>query len=215
MGKLGLGLVILYASSLLSHGGTATYSANDKDVMEGAPPPCPWYRPGEWQVDLWGAAASPFNERSNDRYLNRATAWGGGVDLKYFFTKSIGFGLEGLFLDARQNVAGGGLASFTYRYPIGCSRFSPYAWGGLGATAGGSHIVRFSRESDLASQSSEEIHGNETVDNTSTNLTAQLGLGLQFRFTPHMGFMADYAWNFRESRDNDFGMVRLGVTLAY
>jgi len=172
--------------------------------MEGAPPPCPWYRPGEWQVDLWGAAASPWNERSNDRYLNRATAWGGGVDLKYFLTKSIGLGLEGLLLDARQNIAGGGLATFTYRYPIGCSRFSPYAWAGVGATAGGSHTVH-----DQANRT------NDIVDNSGANLAGQVGLGLQFRFTPPMGFMADYAWNFLESRDNNFGMVRLGVTLAY
>jgi outer membrane autotransporter protein len=126
------------------------------------------------------------------------------VDLKYFFTKSIGLGFEGLLLDGRDNIAGGGLATITYRYPIGCSRFSPYAWAGVGATAGGSHTVR--------------DQGNRTshiLDNSGANLTGQVGLGLQFRFNPHMGFMADYAWNFLESRDNNFGMVRLGVTLAY
>jgi len=205
MGKCGLGLVVvLYASSLLCYGGTATYSDNDKDVMEGAPPPCPWYRPGEWQLDLWGAAASPWNERNDDRYLNRATAWGGGIDLKYFFTKSIGLGLEGLLLHARQNTAGGGLATFTYRYPIGCSRFSPYAWAGVGATGGGSHSAR-----------DHENRTNEILDDSGANLTGQVGLGLQFRFHPQMGFMADYAWNFLEGRDNNFGMVRLGVTVAY
>jgi hypothetical protein len=162
--------------------------------MEGAPPPCWRYRPGEWEFALWGAVASPSNELHDDRFLKHDAAWGSGVDIKYFFTKSIGLGVEGLVLDARDNVAGGGLATLTYRYPIGCSRFAPYAWGGLGATGGG-----FRRESD----------------NTAVNLTGQVGVGLQFRFASHAGFMADYVWNFLEARDNDFGMVRFGVTLAY
>jgi hypothetical protein len=162
--------------------------------MEGAPPPCWRYRPGEWEFALWGAVASPSNELHDDRFLKHDAAWGSGVDIKYFFTKSIGLGVEGLVLDARDNVAGGGLATLTYRYPIGCSRFAPYAWGGLGATGGG-----FRRESD----------------NTAVNLTGQVGVGLQFRFASHAGFMADYVWNFVEARDNDFGMVRFGVTFAY
>ncbi len=193
MGKLGLGVVILFASAVLCRGGTAAYSADDKDVIEGAPTPCWRYRPGEWEFGLWGAAASPSNEIHDDRYLHRATAWGGGLDLKYFFTKSIGLGLEGLALDAKDNVAGGGLATFTYRYPIGCSRFSPYAWGGLGVMAGGSRAS----------------------DDNEAKLAGQAGVGLQFRFAAHAGVMADYVWNFLESRDNDCGMVRFGVTFAY
>ena len=194
MGKFGFGLVVLYASSIFCYGGTATYSSDNKEMMEGPPPPCWRFRPGEWEFSFWGAAASPSNELRDDRYLNRGTAWGGGVDIKYFFTKSIGLGLEGIALDARDNVAGGGLATFTYRYPIGCSRFAPYAWAGLGATAGGTQ---------------------RSVDTTDVNLTGQIGVGLQFRYASHAGFMADYVWNFLERRDNDFGMVRFGVTLAY
>jgi hypothetical protein len=86
----------------------------------------------------------------HDRYLDADHAWGGGVDAKYFFKRYFGIGIEGFGLNARQSypdvfinfgnvgggtnfartshsreLIGGALATFTFRYPIGCSRFAP------------------------------------------------------------------------------------------
>src|SRR5438067_538627 len=69
---------------------------------------------------------------SNDRFINRDNALGGGVDIKYFFSKYWALGAEGFIIDCNDNSGGAGLATFTFRYPIGCSRFAPYAFGGFG-----------------------------------------------------------------------------------
>ena len=75
--------------------------------------------------------AIDIGEVSHDRFLNRDGAWGGGGDIKYFFSKYWALGVEGFALDANDNIAGAGLGTFTFRWPIGCSRFAPYVFGGL------------------------------------------------------------------------------------
>jgi hypothetical protein len=99
----------------------------------------------------------------HDTYLEADHAWGGGIDVKYFLKRYFGLGIEGFGLNARRsfgtvtvlpplpgmigtNVAfgtgheerliGGLLGTFTFRYPIGCSRFAPYLWVGGGAIFG-------------------------------------------------------------------------------
>ncbi len=61
--------------------------------------------------------------------------WGGG-DLKYFWPRYFGAGVEGFVLNS-DNVSGAVLGTLTVRYPIGCSRFAPYGFAGVGAFFGG------------------------------------------------------------------------------
>ena len=87
-------------------------------------PPCPqWYGDREWNVNLWGTYAFTNTEfapnpslidivqstseggpvlGTYDRYIGGDHAWGGGGDIKYFFCRYAGVGVEGFALDANK-----------------------------------------------------------------------------------------------------------------
>ena len=161
MKKLNLILIILSAFCGVAFAGTAV----DKTVVA----PCPtWYGDNEWNVGLWGAYAFTGTEFAPnldlvdlivstteghtvlgtfDKYLGGDHAWGGGMDIKYFFARYFGVGVQGFGLSAKRSgfdidsrpldgvffaekttdrrVVGSVLGTFTLRYPIPCSRFSP------------------------------------------------------------------------------------------
>src|ERR1700730_17470180 len=123
MRKLALTLMGLFALSAFVFAGTE-YSG--KEMKQVAPPPCPeWYGDTEWNVAVWGAYAfggsndvdvhflnnNPNNvilsaERSD--FLGEDGGWGGGIDIKYFFHRYFGIGLEGygLFTDHDRITSG-------------------------------------------------------------------------------------------------------------
>src|SRR5207237_137036 len=100
-----------------------------------------------------------------DRYIGGDHAWGGGGDIKYFFRRYFGVGIEAFALDAKkggfdidlrpldnvflhdrfshQRTISSVLGTFTLRYPIAGSRFAPYAWAGGGAIFGGGESDQF------------------------------------------------------------------------
>src|SRR5436189_5985435 len=68
-----------------------------------APPPCPeWYADREFNVSLWGTYVFTGSTWENDTYMHADHAWGGGIDLKYFFMRYIGVGIEGWVGDSGQ-----------------------------------------------------------------------------------------------------------------
>ncbi len=161
---LGLGL---FASAAFAGVG---YSGKEMKQVA-APPPCPeWYADNEFNVSLWGTYIFTGTEWKNDRYLESDHAWGGGIDAKYFFHRYFGVGVEGWMVDSRQTREndfvdvsdgifqqtfnhvhkgiGAVLGTVTLRYPIPCTRFSPYIFGGGGGIFGGGQrpINRFFRE---------------------------------------------------------------------
>ena len=167
-------------------------------------------------------------EREVDLYVETDHAWGGGIDAKYFFKRFFGIGLEGFILDARQSYAditfgvpgpfhfgtlytrqtiGSGLATFTLRYPIRCSRFAPYGWVGGGAIFGGGQVTL------------GHIGPNDSFTTTrsdaETKLMGQFGAGFEVRITPHIGWTNDFSWNVVDGRDNNFGMARTGINFAF
>ena len=239
-----LTLQILCAACALSYAGSESYSGKDQEIVQQAPAPCEWYRAHEWDFSFWGTFAfsgnpglidsfrtgdfdnesqidSTTNEHidigaaRHDRFLNRDNALGGGLDVKYFFNKYMGIGAEGFIVDSDFNEGGGGLGTFTFRYPIGCSRFAPYAWAGGGVTAGGSHTVRFFNESNKQNGSEPEFRADQRIGNKHAEAAGQVGAGLEIRITRHIGVMTDFAWNMLSGPDNNFGMARGGVTLSY
>jgi len=147
---------------------------------------------------------SNFNEHINigqvsqNELFGRDDVFGGGVDVKYFWSRYFGAGLEGVGLAAKRNFAGGGLATITARYPLG--RFAPYATGGLGFIDGGSTEFKFFNE-DLTFAGGNVSHEREfwTVDpvnNHHLRGLGQIGAGMEYRLTCHIGLMADFTWNF-------------------
>ncbi len=228
MKKLILSLLGVAAISSIGFAGTETYSGKEMKQVAG-PPPCPeWYADREFNVGLWGTYVFTGNEWRNDRYIESDHAWGGGIDLKYFFWRYIGVGIEGWAVDARRSfeevtgtevfqfsgighesrAVGSVLGTLTLRYPIPCTRFSPYIFGGGGGIFGGGETTRFVTTGPLPTIRTEET-GSES------RAIGQVGAGLEFRFTPHIGWINDFSWNFVNGPDNNFGMVRSGVNFAF
>jgi hypothetical protein len=227
MKKLIVSLLGVAAISSIGFAGTETYSG--KEMKQVAPPPCPeWYADREFNVGLWGTYVFTGNDWRNDRYIEADHAWGGGIDLKYFFWRYIGVGIEGWAVDARRSfeevtgtevfqfsgighesrAVGSVLGTLTLRYPIPCTRFAPYVFGGGGGIFGGGERTRFVTTGPLPTIRTEQT-------DSESKAIGQVGAGLEVRFTPHIGWINDFSWNFVDGRDNNFGMVRSGINFAF
>jgi hypothetical protein len=176
-----------------------------------------------------GAPGFFFGDSRGDTYLEADHAWGGGVDAKYFWHKYFGFGFEGFVVDAKRTqfdfngapTAGGfvftktddsraigsALGTFTFRFPIGCSRFAPYGFAGIGGIFNGG-------EKDRIVPAGPATFTTEHTDSTS-KLMGQFGGGVEVRFTRHIGWINDFSWNVVDGGKNNFGMARSGINFAF
>src|SRR5260370_6101129 len=153
-------LSCLLGFALVASAAFAGVGYSGKEIKQVAPPPCPeWYADREFNISLWGTYAFTGTNWINDRCIEADHAWGGGIDLKYFFMRYIGVGIEGWVVQAPQarqntyvdfsdgaflnniqrqnNLIGSVLGTLTLRYPIPCTRFAPYIFGGGGGIFGG------------------------------------------------------------------------------
>jgi hypothetical protein len=230
MKKFALAILVLLSVGLVARAG------EDNGIKQVAPPPCPeWYADNEWNVNLWGAYLFTGNDWADDEYLEADHAFGGGLDIKYFFHRYFGVGIEGFAARATREtfnstfnpptiifdtgrdtrMVGAVLGTFTLRYPIACSRFAPYIWGGGGAIFGGGE------RDEIVSDGfggigivpvpifHTEHHGAEVEG------IGQVGAGFEVRFTRHIGWTNDFSWNFVTRDNSDFGMVRSGINFAF
>jgi len=169
-----------------------------------------------------------------DRFLGGDHAWGGGVDAKYFFHRYFGVGIEGFGLDAHEkhydftdfgdgefdrdtehHAVGGVLGTLTLRYPIPCTRFSPYVWAGGGGIFGGEN-ERPIRGIFIPPTGGPGTPFTETVTHDDeTRGMGQFGGGVEVRITPHIGWIADFSWNVVDGPHNNFGMARTGINFAF
>src|SRR6266513_681186 len=141
---------------------------------------------------------------SKNQLFARDDVWGGGADVKYFWSRYFGVGIEGVGLAAKTNFAGGGLLTLTGRYPFG--RFAPYVTGGIGFIDGGATLYKFFNEkhhfvNGVVSGPPPNFGEREfwTVDPVANNhvrALGQIGAGLEFRVTCHIGLMAAVTGNF-------------------
>jgi len=250
-------ILTLYLSALLGSlcvaGPESKGWAQVKQVVP--QPPVEWYGPNEWVLGLWAAYAFT-NDNQNQRFhfsnkefadadrefdstgqpvfLGESRqgfmddhAWGGGGDVKYFWNRYLGVGLEGFAL-TRDNTVGAVLGTLTARFPIGHSRFAPYVFGGVGGLFGAEtkQTDFFFTEQHVApgveEGETETITGrNNNSDNA--RVIGQVGGGLEVRLKRPsetsklaVGVMGDFTWNFTGGNNNqNFGMARFGLTLAY
>ncbi len=191
---------------------TGNYDTLDTDIFDSA---------NTGRPDIFGETETiNTGHTSRDRLTGKDNTWGGGADVKFFFNKYFGLGAEGFVLAAR-NAVGAGLGTATFRFPIGCSRFAPYVWGGFGALGGGGGYDHFFNEHPRRQQSGDaatEKFYDRFVPDNHTRVDGQIGAGIEIRITRHIGVMGDFAWNFiggQDSDNQDFGMVRSGITLSY
>jgi len=205
----------------------------DKSVTTADETPS-WYAAREFNVQLWGTYLATANEYRQDRYLQADHAWGGGLDAKYFFNRYMAVGMEAYAVTRTASVShifvnppvftatkvtvddtrtiGAGLATFTFRYPIGTSRFAPYVFAGGGVIAGGAQKLRH-EFNPIAPPGTDPSHTSFVGDETKA--IGQFGGGLEIRLTPRVGFINDFGWNVVDGRDNNFGMARTGINLAF
>jgi len=219
-------------------------------------PPCPeWYGDREWNVNIWGTYAFTNTEfapnpslmdivqstseggpvlSTYDRYIGGDHAWGGGADIKYFFCRYAGVGVEGFALDAHKpgfdifedqsvpifvhqrinhdHTIGSVLGTLTLRYPIPCTRFAPYAWAGVGAIFGGGERDTLHTQGPpdaFAVNAQTEHFGSET------KVLSQFGAGLEFRFSRHVAMINDLSFGVIDGPKNNFGMFRSGLNFAF
>ena len=230
-----------------------------KDLKQTAPSPCPeWYADNEWNVNIWGTYLFTNTDYSRnfdlvdvlqstvegagvlgeyDRYVGDDHAWGGGGDIKYFFYRYFGVGLEGYVVNARKGAfdifesqrlgvfeserithhraIGAFLGTFTLRYPVPCTRFAPYAWAGVGAIFGGGerdslHAESFVNPPDAFVSDAHTVHYGSY-----TTAVGQFGAGLETRITPKIGWTNDVSFSVIEGPRNNFGQVRTGINFAF
>lgn len=246
MKKTVFAILGVFSLSAFAYAGAEPLSGKDKEVVQPAPSLTEWYRDNEWNVGIWGTYVFTGNGGeeapnqgivlwSSDRYLGTDDAWGGGIDLKYFFHRYFGVGIEGyglavhreppqvnnvvegqngtpVTLHDEDRFVGAVLGTFTLRYPIGDSRFAPYIFGGLGAIFGGGDVEHLEFTGGIGNGTDyfEVYRGGD-----STKLLGQLGGGLEVRCTRHIGVMADFSWNVVDGPQNNFGMVRSGINFAF
>jgi hypothetical protein len=110
-------------------------------------------------------------------------------------------------------VIGGVLGTLTLRYPIPCSRFAPYVFGGAGGIFGGGQ----KQVNERFVEPGEGFDILATTGHTDSEARAigQIGGGMEIRLTPHIGWVSDFSWNFVDGPNNNFGMVRTGVNFAF
>jgi hypothetical protein len=236
-------------------------SAGEMEMKQtAAAAPCPeWYGDMEWNVSLWGTYVftnTDYNPNldvadliqstteghtvagSFDRYIGNDHAWGGGGDIKYFFHRYFGIGIEGFVLDAHkrsfeidlrpldgvfvgrnideERAVGAVLGTLTLRYPIRCSRFAPYGWAGLGAIFGGGESDSVTTQ-PIAGLPNEfpTVNAQSHHDDGETKLMGHFGFGLETRFTRNIGWMNDLSWGVIDGSKNNFTMIRSGLNFSF
>ncbi len=253
MKRLTLILILFSAFGGLAYSGTE-YSG--KAMKQVAPGPCPeWYGDNEWNVNLWGTYVftnTDYNPNlwlvdivqstsegnpvvgTFDKYIGGDHAWGGGGDIKYFFHRYFGVGVEGFIVNAHktgfdifedqrvpiftriktrhERTIGAILGTFTLRYPVPCTRFAPYAFAGGGAIFGGG-------ESDTlithGPPDAFEVDARTRHFAGETKLLGHFGFGLETRITRHIGWTNDLSWGVIDGPKNNFTLIRSGLNIAF
>lgn len=217
-------ILVLLAEGAIA--GSETYTRDTKSVV---PPSCPqWYADNEFNLSLSGVYAFTSDPWTEDTYLGVDHAWGGAIDAKYFIHRHFGLGVQGFLVRAKTHdvgdngfsrfalsdddthAVGGILGTFTFRFPINCSRVAPYVWLGGGGIWGGGRAHEF-----IVDPSQPLGVVRHEFDDSQGKLVGQVGGGFEVRFTPHCGWLNDFSWNIVSGSNNNFGMARTGINFAF
>jgi opacity protein-like surface antigen len=213
MKKVTLTLCAVAAMASAAFAGTSTYSGKEMKQVEQAP--CPtWYADNEWNVGVSGIYAFNVDDDDDNFFFddNWDDAWGGALDVKYFFRRNFGIGVQafGLSVDRDDNFGGfdddddwswGTVGTFTMRFPIACSRFAPYVWIGGGG---------YWHDEEFVS-----VTGASFDNDDDGKFMGQIGAGFEVRFTQHVGMTTDISYNDVEGGDHDFFQLRAGLNFAF
>jgi len=146
-----------------------------------------YYRANELSVDLFGTASEgryTLEHWSGPR-VRQNTEFGAGAGLNYFITRYVGIGADAYSENTSGAFIDSASANLILRLPLGESGFAPYAFGGGG------------RQFDLG-----------------TVWFGQAGVGLEYRFSPHVGLLLDVR-GVVPDETKYYGLARLGLRFAF
>ena len=157
----------------------------------------------ELQIDVFGAYAD--GNSSSHAGPIRDHGWGGGIGINYFFTRNVGVGVDGIWLDAKENAGAGNndnnddggkafhnvTGSLIFRLPMDASCLAPYVFVG-----GGFHV-----------------DGDQWA-------SAHGGVGLEYRIVPNkVGIFVDARWTYFGDRygagDQNNFLGKAGVRFVF
>ena len=146
-----------------------------------------FYRANELSLDVFGTASVgeyTINHPSEAR-VRRNTRLGAGLGVNYFFTRYLGVGVDAYSENTTGAFVDSGSVNFIGRLPLGDSGFAPYAFGG----------------------------GGYQWDMTKARF-AQVGAGMEYRFTPNVGAFVDARWVLPDEA-RYYGVARLGLRFSF
>jgi hypothetical protein len=145
------------------------------------------YRAQETSLDLFasGSVRQESIEQPSGFRTRDDLELGAGVGLNHFFTRNFGLGGEVYSENTTGSFIDNASINFIGRLPLGESGFAPYAFGGLG------------RQFDPIELS-----------------FAQVGAGMEYRFTPEVGVFSDVRYVLTDGAA-DHGLIRVGLRLTF
>lgn len=145
------------------------------------------YRNQELSVDVFGLGTlgeSTIEHMSYDRF-KRDSNWGAGVGVNYFFCRNFGVGGEAFSTDTDGPFVDNATVNLILRLPLADTGLAPYVFGGAG--------YQF--------DSAKKWFG-------------EGGIGLEYRFLPHVGLFTDARAMVPESTKYT-GMARAGLRVSF
>jgi hypothetical protein len=145
------------------------------------------YRAEETSLDLFasGSVRQESIEHPSGFRTRDDLELGAGVGLNHFFTRNFGLGGEVYSESTKGSFIDNASLNFIGRLPLGESGFAPYAY----------------------------IGGGRQFDPLELSF-AQVGVGMEYRFTPEVGVFSDVRYVLTDDAA-DHGLIRVGLRLAF
>jgi hypothetical protein len=198
--------VVIFASLAVSASAGEAVTSSKEVVAPPAPPPVSYFRSNEFSLGAFGSYGWTYN--NNVRAIGNH-AWGGGVDGQYFPLQFLGFAIEGNFFNEipGDNFGQTVTANAILRYPLDNNfpglHLAPYAFGGVGGI--------FNNNDRFSSQFAPFRNRHSSSD----EVLGDVGGGLEYRFTPHIGLFSDVRYNVVNESKNNFLLTRFGLRYAF
>jgi hypothetical protein len=203
--------ILAMASQALNALAGEPVSSSKEVVAPAPPPPESYFRANEFSLGLFGSYGWTYND--NVRAIGNH-AWGGGIDGQYFpLQPYLGFAVEGDFFNEVPGDFFGSTVTgnVILRYPLDVKfpgfHLAPYIFGGVGGVFNSNNVftraVTFGHAQVLNRRRTEdEVFGDG-------------GIGLEYRFTPHIGLFSDVRYNVVNESKNNFPSTRIGLRFAF
>jgi len=202
--------VVAIASHVVSASAGEAVTSSKEVVAPPPPAPTSYFRSNEFSLGLFGSYGWTYN---NNTLALGNHAWGGGIDGQYFPLLNVGFAIEGNFFNEVPGDFFGSTVTgnVILRYPLDTQfpgfHLAPYAFGGVGGIF---------NENNTFTRIATVGHAQELSRRNSDNeVLGDGGVGLEYRFTPHIGLFSDVRYNLVNGPKNNFLSTRFGLRYAF